>query len=122
MRGESAGGSQSSGSGLSQGDNAGILPSAPETDTGNAPSLVVEKIENCSESEEENASAEEVAKRVEKIMHFVSNVYGTDDSRMFKKKEKPHLLPPWATDLNTGKCVICDLLRELTNRRGPRNA
>ena len=87
VRGENAGGSQSSGSGLSQGDNAGAChPSAPENDTGNAPSPVIEKIENGSESEEENASAEEVANRVEKIMHFVPNAYGTDNSRIFKKK------------------------------------
>ena len=119
VRGENAGGSQSSGSGLSRGDNAGICPpSAPETDTGNAPSLFVEKIENGSESEEENASAEEVSKRVEKIMHFVSNVYGTDDSRIFKKREKLHLLPRWATDLNIGKCVICDLLHEVDQPEG----
>ena len=57
--------SQPPGSGLSRGDNAGTChPSAPETDTENAPSLVFEKTEDGSESEEENASAEEVAKRV----------------------------------------------------------
>ena len=122
VRGESAGGSQASGSGLSRGDNADTCrPSASETATGNAPSFVVEETENGSEPEEENGSAEEVAKRVEKIMHFVSNVYGKCMGRMtrgFPKNEKPHLLPPWATGLNMGKCVICDLLHEVERPEG----
>ena len=59
-----------------------------------APSHVVEKIESGSESEDENATAEKVAERVEKIMYFVSNVYGTDDSRVFTKENKPYILPP----------------------------
>ena len=53
--------------------------------------------ESAPDSEEEMASSDDVAKGVERIMHFVSNVYATDDSKMTKKDDKPFILPPWAT-------------------------
>ena len=112
-----AGNRQSSGSGLPRGDNAGNSQSSGSgAPRGNAPSPVVEKAENGSEPEEENASAEEVADRAEKIMHFVSNAYGTDDPRVFDKENEPHILPPWATTSDMGKCIMCDLLHEVVQQ------
>ena len=116
-RGENAGNSQYSGSGAPQGDNAGNSQSSGSgAPRGNAPSLVVETTENGSELKGESASAEEVAERVEKIMYFVSNVYGMDDSRVFAKESKPHILPPWATTPDMGKCIMCDLLHEVVQQ------
>ena len=92
-RGENAGANQASGSGHELGENAGDSePSASKTDAGDAPSFIDEKGESAPDSEEEVASSDEVAKRVEKIMHFVSNVYATDDSNTSKKGVKPYIL------------------------------
>ena len=85
-QGENAGDSQPSGLDSSRGENAGTCHlSTPKTDAGNAAPLIDERVENDSEPEEEGASAEEVAKRIEKIMRFVSNVYGTDDSKSSRR-------------------------------------
>ena len=41
-------------------------------------------------------------------MEFVSDVYKSDDSKMFMKDDQQFILPPWAIDQNTAKCAFCE--------------
>ena len=113
VRGENAGASQASGSGLVRDENAGASQ-APGSDG----ALGENAGDSAHDSEEEVASSDEVAKRVENIMKFVSDVYTTDDSKMFKKGDQPFILLPWAPDQNTAKCAFCERTHEVVRPEG----
>ena len=51
-------------------------------------------------------------------MKFVSDVYTTDDSKMFMKGDQQFILPLWATDQNTAKCAFCERTHEVVRPEG----
>ena len=52
-------------------------------------------------------------------MNFVSEVYKSDEPKMFMKDDQQFVLPPWAVDQKTAKCAFCEKIHEAVRpRRG----
>ena len=51
-------------------------------------------------------------------MDFVSEVYKSDDSKMFVRNDQQFVLPPCATDRNTAKCAVCEKMHKAGRPEG----